>query len=158
LLRTEPCPSAPDSPACRQLVLETLAAFEANYRALLGELRAALDRQPSPASLLVMTYFNPFSGTAAAYEAAGDLALLGTDGTLDCAAAAEPQARGMNDVIACAGAELGAVPVDVYGAFRGLGLELTHIGSEDIHANDAGYAVIADAMVEAIADLTGAAD
>jgi hypothetical protein len=97
----------------------------------------------------VMTYFNPFSGTDASLEGAAELALLGTDGRLDCGAGTS-KARGMNDIIACVGEGLGAVPVNVQPAFVGLGLELTHIGNEDIHANDRGYAVIADLFVRAL--------
>ena len=96
-----------------------------------------------------MTYFNPFSGTDASLEAAAELALLGTDGRLDCSAD-DPDARGMNDIIACRARELGAVAVDVHPAFTGLGLELTHIASEDIHANDLGYEVIAEAFLAAL--------
>ena len=56
----------------------------------------------------------------------------------------------MNDIITCVGEELRAVTVDVEPAFAGLGLELTHIGNEDIHANDRGYEVIADLFVRAL--------
>lgn len=152
LLRTQQCASAPASSDCRQLVAQTLAEFEANYRVILSQLAAALDASAPDALLAVMTYFNPFSGTDAPYEAAGDLALLGADGRLDCAAAeADVAARGMNDVIACVAAEDGASLADVHPAFAGLGLELTHIGSEDIHANDVGYRVIAETFAEALA-------
>jgi hypothetical protein len=56
----------------------------------------------------------------------------------------------MNDIIACIGEQFGAIPVDVQPAFAGLGLELTHIASEDIHANERGYEVIADLFVAAL--------
>ena len=152
LLRTEQCASAPTSADCRQLVAQTLAEFEANYRVILSQLEAALSASAPDALLAVMTYFNPFSGTAAPYEAAGELALLGADGRLECAAAeADATARGMNDVIGCVAVEHGASVADVHPAFAGLGLELTHIGSEDIHANDVGYRVIAETFAEALA-------
>jgi hypothetical protein len=96
-----------------------------------------------------MTYFNPFSGTDTAHESAAELALLGTDARLDCEAD-DARARGMNDIIACVAVQLGAVTADVKPVFDGLGLELTHIGSEDIHANDRGYEVIAEALLTAI--------
>ena len=146
LIATEPCASAPQGADCLQQLALTLTDFEASYRQILGEL---VDALPASATLAVMTYFNPFSGTDASYEAAGELALLGTDGRLDCAAD-DPRARGMNDVIACVGEDLGAVPVDVQPGFAGLGLELTHIGAQDIHANDAGYELIADQFLDAI--------
>jgi hypothetical protein len=96
-----------------------------------------------------MTYFNPFSGTDATHEAAAELALLGADRAIDCDRAGAAY-RGMNDVIACVGEELGATVVDVHPRFEGLGLELTHIGSDDIHANDFGYEVIANAFLEVL--------
>jgi lysophospholipase L1-like esterase len=149
LLGTDACAADPQSQDCLQLLALTLEDFDANFRQIIGELMDALEAQATGAPLAVMTYFNPFSGTDAAYEAAGQLALLGTDGRLHCEAP-DPQARGMNDIIACIGDEMGAIRVDVQPAFEGLGLELTHIGAEDIHANDRGYEVIGDAFVEAI--------
>ncbi|MDQ4035441.1 MAG: hypothetical protein M3153_05865, partial [Chloroflexota bacterium] len=134
---------------CLQLLALTLADFEANYRQIIGELTDALQAGSPGARLAVMTYFNPFSGTEAAYEAAGELALLGADGGIDCAAD-DARSRGMNDIIVCIGEELGAIPIDIQPAFAGLGLELTHIGAEDIHANDEGYRVIADLFVTAL--------
>lgn len=157
LLGTETCAANPLGPDCLQLLALTLTDFEANYRQIVGELADALDAHAPGAQLAVMTYFNPFSGTDAAYEAASELALLGSDGRVDCEAD-DPEARGMNDIIACVGDDLGAIAVDVQPLFAGLGLELTHIASEDIHANDAGYAVIADAFGSALrrADADGA--
>ena len=146
LLGTEECAAAPGGAACLQLLALTLEDFETNYRQIVSELMTAL---PSGVPLAVMTYFNPFSGTDASHEAASNLALLGSDGQLDCGTD-DPQARGMNDVIACVGDELGAIPVDIQPAFEGLGLELTHIASEDIHANDRGYELIADAFLAAL--------
>jgi lysophospholipase L1-like esterase len=149
LLGTDVCAADPLGSDCLQLLALTLADFEANYRQILGELMTALDESAPVARLAVMTYFNPFSGTDASHEAAGEVALLGVDGRVDCDAD-DPDARGMNDIIACVGEALGAVPVDIEPAFAGLGLELTHIASEDIHANDRGYEVIADAFLAAL--------
>lgn len=149
LLSTETCAAAPQGQECLQLLALTLADFEANYRQIIGELTDALQAGSPGARLAVMTYFNPFSGTEAAYEAAGELALLGADGGIDCAAD-DARSRGMNDIIVCIGEELGAIPIDIQPAFAGLGLELTHIGAEDIHANDEGYRVIADLFVTAL--------
>jgi lysophospholipase L1-like esterase len=151
LLGTETCAANPDGPACLQLLAQTLRAFDANYRRILGDLVDALATHAPRAPLAVMTYFNPFSGTDAAHESAGQLALLGSDRRLDCGTD-DPQARGMNDIIVCVGRELGAVPVDVQPGFDGLGLELTHIGSQDIHANDRGYELIADEFATALRD------
>jgi lysophospholipase L1-like esterase len=150
LLGTPECSADPLGPECLRQLAATLGEFEANYRLILDELVAALADDAPAARLAVMTYFNPFSGTDASLEAAGELALLGEDGRLDCDAD-EPLARGMNDIIVCIGEALGAIPVDVQPAFDGLGLELTHIASEDIHANDRGYEVIAEEFFKALA-------
>jgi lysophospholipase L1-like esterase len=149
LLGTDTCAANPQGADCLQLLALTLEDFETNYRQIVGELRDALaSHEPAP-PMAVMTYFNPFSGTDAAYESAGHLALLGTDGRLDCGTE-EPQARGMNDIIACVGEDLGVIPVDVQPGFDGLGLELTHIGAQDIHANDRGYQLIAEEFAAAL--------
>lgn len=149
LLRTPECANDPQGAPCLSMLAATLAAFEGRYRDILERLTDALAEHAPAARLAVMTYFNPFSGTDAQYEAAGELALVGTDARLDCDATAREQ-RGMNDVIWCIGEELGAITVDVQPRFAGLGLELTHIGAQDIHANDEGYAVIADQFLEAL--------
>ena len=151
LLRTPECANDPQGPACLAMLAGTLGAFEERYRDIVERLTDALAEHAPDARLAVMTYFNPFSGTDAAYEAASELALIGTDARLDCRATAREQ-RGMNDVIWCVGEELGAITVDVQPRFAGLGLELTHIGSQDIHANDEGYAAIADQFLEALAE------
>ena len=149
LLRTPECANDPQGPPCLTMLAATLAAFEERYRDILERLTDALAEHAPTARLAVMTYFNPFSGTDAQYEAAGELALIGTDARVDCEAAVREQ-RGMNDIIWCIGEELGAITVDVQPRFAGLGLELTHIGAQDIHANDEGYAVIADQFLEAL--------
>jgi acyl-CoA thioesterase I len=149
LIRGEPCASDPDGDACREQVRQTLDAFERNYRLILGTLAETAARQDREVVVAVMTYFNPFSGTEHQYEAAGDLALLGVDARIDCdLAEADPEARGMNDIIACVGVELGARVVDVQSYFAGRGLELTHIAAEDIHTNDEGHRAIADAFLD----------
>ncbi|HEX2141205.1 MAG TPA: SGNH/GDSL hydrolase family protein, partial [Candidatus Limnocylindria bacterium] len=147
LLTADPCASQPDGAACQGQVRGTLASFEVNLRRVLDELRAALDVHAPDAPLLVMTYFNPFSGTDAIYERGGEVALLGEDLTIDCQAAGDPAMRGMNDIILCVAGEAGAIGVDVHPRFTALGLELTHIGAQDIHANDRGYEVIAAEML-----------
>jgi lysophospholipase L1-like esterase len=149
LLGTETCSAAPQGQQCLQLLALTLDDFEANFTQIVRELTDALEARTPDARLAVMTYFNAFSGTDAAYEAAGELALLGADGRVECAAD-DARSRGMNDIIVCVGEQLDATAVDIQPAFAGLGLELTHIGAEDIHANDEGYRVIADLFVTAL--------
>lgn len=155
LLGTDACAQSPQSQECLQLLALTLQDFETNYRQIVRELAAVLDANAPDARLAAMTYFNPFSGTDASYERAGELALLGVDGQVECETD-DPQARGMNDIIACVAEEMGGLAVDVQPSFAGLGLELTHIAREDIHANDRGYEVIADLFAQALSDADGA--
>lgn len=147
---SEPCASSPNSDACRRAVISTLDRFEANYRAVLSRLLEAVTRSASPQTrLMAVTYYNPFSGTGDVLEPAGDDALLGVDRVLDCpAAGVESEKRGMNDAIACAARDLGIEVADVYGSFVGRGRELTLIGQGDIHPNDAGYAEMANALMD----------
>lgn len=145
----EPCASDLGV-GCRELVAQTVAAFESNLRRIVETLTDALRDHAPSAHLALLAYPNSFSGTDSEWEEAAELALLGDDGRLDCGAT-EPFARGVNDVIACVAQEHGAVVVDAYPAFEGRGLDLTHIGAGDIHANDRGYEVIADEF-EAVLD------
>jgi acyl-CoA thioesterase I len=147
LLRTEACQVDPLGPSCLGMVATTLGTFESNFRAIVDRLCDALDRSHPDATLALMTYYNPFSGANPHFEAAADLALLGTDRRIGSDPAAR-EARGTNDVIACVAREAGAVVVDIHPAFAGRGLELTNIAMYDVHANDRGYGVIADRFAE----------
>ena len=151
LLKKPPCAINPGGLACQGEVATALASFGPNYGYIVASLRGALTYDPAP--LLVMTYYNPFSGTGSAYEPAVDLALLGLDGVIDCAAWGNPYNVGLNDLIACIGWDAGATVVDVYPDFAGRGARgagrgalLTHIEEGDIHPNAAGHAVIAAAF------------
>ena len=151
LLRTAECSTDPQGEACLALLDETLEVFEDNYRQILGALRDELSGPAPEARIAVMTYYNPFSGTGVQFEGAAELALVGADGRVDCdARTGEAPMDGINDIIVCVGRELGAVPVDVHPAFTGRGFELTHIGFQDVHANDRGYEVVADVFVRAL--------
>ena len=151
LLRTSECSTDPQGEACLALLDETLEVFEENFRRIVDAIGGALRDAGSEAPLAVMTYYNPFSGTGVQFEGAGELALVGADGRVDCdARTGEAPMDGINDIIVCAGRELGAIPVDVHPAFTGRGFELTHIGFQDVHANDRGYAVIADVFVRTL--------
>jgi hypothetical protein len=149
-----PCGQNPGGPACLGAVGNALASFADNYRVILGGLVGALDRDPGDEKVLVMTYYNVFSGTGSPFETPADLALLGTDGSTDCAAnAADPFKAGLNDIIVCIGSQAGArvTVVDVYPMLRGRALELTHIATGDIHPTDGGHAAIAQAFRDAYA-------
>jgi lysophospholipase L1-like esterase len=144
LLQVEPCRSAPASVACQAAVAVVLTTFAQNYAGILQHLAQALAGDPGDERLLVMTYYNAYSGTGSPYEGPADAAWLGSDQIVDCTAnATDPLRVGLNDVITCLGRLYGSEIVDVYPPFKGNALVLTHIGTGDIHPNDQGYAVIA---------------
>jgi lysophospholipase L1-like esterase len=155
LLSAEPCASNPGGDACRGVVAVALGGFAGNYATILGGILGALAADPGEERVLVMTYYNPFSGTGSPNEAAVAAALLGVDGAINCATfspAAPTPAVGLNDIIACLPRALGmagVTVVDVYPSFVGKGRSLTHIATGDIHPTNAGHAHIANAHIKA---------
>jgi lysophospholipase L1-like esterase len=125
------CSTSPAGEDCRALTVAALTGFEANFPRIVGQLTAALADDPGPERLLVMTYYNPFSGTRSEFEAPVDRALRGSDATLDCADS-DPATAGLNGLIACIATDAGATVVDLYPLFEGRGAELTHILQEDV--------------------------
>ena len=148
LLGTPPCAVNPGGAACQSAIASALNTFAGNYSVIVGTLAVALGNDVDE-TLFVMTYYNPFSGTGSPLEPLTEVALLGVDGTIDCAAASNsPANAGLNDLIACIGASAGATVVDVKPSFDGNAVALTHIAVGDIHPNDAGHTVIAGLFVE----------
>jgi lysophospholipase L1-like esterase len=148
LLAVDPCASNPAGAACRDAVATNLAAFAVNYAETLARLRNALDARSGQGTLIVITLYNPFSGTGSVFEAPTDLALLGEDLAIDCDAVAVSSPNvGLNDLLTCLGQSVGATVADIYPAFLGRGVQLTHIATGDHHPNDAGHAAIADAII-----------
>ena len=131
---------ANDSSACSTGFHQPSCPFEANFSDTLNDLNGALAGDPGSEDLLVMTYYNPATGTGTQAEADGDALLLGSDGTVDCAGTGAQ--RGLNDLIACIGASKGAIVVDVHPAFEAGGQAL--VAADSFHPNDAGYAAIAN--------------
>jgi hypothetical protein len=127
-----------------------IGGFSTAYPTILPGLPAALASDPDGARLVILTYFNPFSGTGSPYEAAVDQALLGSDRRIDCTGAGT--AIGLNDLIVCQEKLYApkAIVVDVYPAFVGKGPSLTHINQGDIHPTNAGYAAIATSVRTAL--------
>lgn len=134
------CSTYPPSPDCLAAGQAALAGFVGNYGTILTALTQALAADPGDETLMVMTYYNPWSGTNSAYEGVATVLLLGAEEGTDCSA---PNTWGMDDIITCMGSGYGATVVDTYPTFIGKGLELTHIAEGDIHPNNAGYAQIA---------------
>jgi lysophospholipase L1-like esterase len=112
--------------------------FVENFQAILARLLEELAADPGDEELFVMTYFNPAKGTA--NEAAVRQRLLGSDNVVDCSGTGG--AVGLNDAIDCLGTQQGAIVVDTYTPFDTSPDDL--IAADNLHPNDAGYAVIAD--------------
>jgi lysophospholipase L1-like esterase len=124
------------------------------YATLLGRLRSALDADPGPEAIAVLTYPNPWSGTGLAMEPFAADALVGADGRIDCAGG--PDDIGLNDVLSCVGARFGAVTADLYPPTLGRGLELTHIATGDVHLTDAGHQLAAEVLTSILRRRCGA--
>ena len=150
LVGQEPCASNPIGQECQTIVAASMTAFSVNYPAILDELKAALDTDPGEEQLLVTTYYNPYKGTGSAFELPTDGILFGTDGTVDCAANTTDFTKaGLNDMITCFATAAGATTVDLYSVITDKALTHTHIATGDIHPNDSGYRLIADAIIGA---------
>jgi lysophospholipase L1-like esterase len=146
--QADPCVADPGGSTCQVLVGSALAGVAERYPVILTGLATALAGDPDGGRIHVLTLYNPFGGTGSPYESAVDVALLGNDLKVDCAAIqTDPAAAGLNDIVACISLAFGATVVDGYAAFGDRALELTHIGDPgfNIHPNDAGYALLAKA-------------
>lgn len=131
---SSPCRVSVVSPECQQAVLDVTQAFNTNYPIILQRIREAAGPD---AIIIAMAFYNPFSGTGDAVDAPGDLAVAPINDAAR-AVAVSPAVK--------------AVWVDLFTLFKGKAPELTHIMDADsnIHPNDAGYALIASAMTEAL--------
>jgi hypothetical protein len=127
-LQRSACQTGIDAPGC---------PFRANYTKIMEALALALDDDPGAETFQVMEYYNPQTGTGSPLEAFYDVGLLGTDGRIDCARSGAD--LGLNDLIACIGADAGAEPVDVYPTAKAAGPSFV----DGIHPTRAGDAAIA---------------
>jgi len=152
LLGSAPCKTEPTGLACQGAVVTALGGVNARYPVIVGTLAGALDAQGADADLVVTTYYNPFNGTGSQYEGPVEMALMGQDGVIDCAAIGNPYNVGLNDIIACTATYFGAEVVDIHPLFVGRAFELTNIADNDIHPNIHGHRVIAEAVIEAVSD------
>ncbi len=132
--------------ACQIAIQAAFAGVAANLPAILYQLHAALAADPGDEKVFVLTLYNPFGGTGFFLEQPVDIGLLGMDMTVDCAALGNPVNIGLNDIVACTALGFGDIVVATYDLFDDNGLTLTHIGEGfNIHPNDDGYALIAQA-------------
>lgn len=140
--RDPACVEDRGSDPCRAAAARAIDEATAALDAIVAAVGASLAANGSDARLLVLAYYSPETDPLAAET------MVGVDGTVGCDAA-DPR-PGLNDGIACVAARHGVGLVDLYAAFLGRELELTRIGADDVHPNAAGYAVIAEAVVEAV--------
>jgi hypothetical protein len=114
---------------------------------ILGSLQQALAADPGSEKIFVLLPYNAFDGTGHPLEALIAQAMRGDDGIVDCVAdQANPANVGLDDLLGCSATAFGAVVVDSYPLFAGRTFELTHMGEGfNVHPNDDGYSVIADA-------------
>lgn len=133
-----PCapPAALDDPKCARAFSDAIHEVTVNLPAILRDLRVAAG---DDARILVLDYFNPFSGSGKPLDETGDLAL-----------------PALNDVIAEAARspDVNAEFVSLFDEFRGRSADLTHVTEPegDIHPNDAGHRLIADLLLSAYKD------
>ena len=133
------CPdlqTALEKPECIFPLRTAFERFEPNLDSVLERLRGADPAVP----IVLLTLYNPFSGRIPAIAELAELALEGRAGT--------PFAEGFNDIIRATGGDHAVVLVDLYPLFEGKAQEL--IAQDLIHPNDAGYRVMADAVLAAL--------
>lgn len=133
-------------PECIDALTTALANFEPNFIATLDSIEAA---DPS-LEVMVLTLYDPFSGRLPVQSAISQVSLEGMAGS--------PFPEGLNTIIRrlvngrrlIAGRNV--TLVDLYPLFQDRSNEL--ISNDFIHPNDAGYAVMAEAVIAVIS--TGA--
>jgi lysophospholipase L1-like esterase len=142
LLATLPACIAGPTPACFAAHDAVFATISTNLDYTLGELRAAAGPDTT---MIVMTYYNSFVGVGCPYNALAWLGELALEGNL-----AWGRPTGANDVIRSVAAAHNAKVAELVpgGEFPAL-LGPTDILPDCVHANDSGYAIIADAFADA---------
>jgi lysophospholipase L1-like esterase len=139
---------APYSPSFSlDACLPALDTFSSNYAFVLDGLDRALASDPGPEQVIVLGYYNPWSGRPdhEILAANSALAQLGSDGKVDCAGRGTE--LGLNDRVVCVAALRGIRTADVYPVFLGKVVQWLPDG---LHPNDAGHAVIAAAFAEVL--------
>jgi acyl-CoA thioesterase-1 len=132
------CPDLQTSlakPECVGGLQDALDSFRENFDQALDELVQA----DPDLTILTADLYNPFSGSGLAFEDVAEWALEGREGS--------PVEEGLNDIIRSVAGEHGVPVADWYGAFEGKSAEF--IAPDRIHANDAGYRAMTDALIVA---------
>jgi lysophospholipase L1-like esterase len=144
LILTDTCTSverALERSECVDALRETLDEFGQNLGTALDRLREA----DADLAIVVMTLYNPVPGR---------FGLIGTEGVSEMAEMAleglpnTAFPEGLNDVVRREAGERGAVLVDWHPLFEGKANEYS--ADDFIHPNDAGYEVMAEAVLKAV--------
>jgi lysophospholipase L1-like esterase len=138
LVVTGRCPdveSSIDDPECTEPLRAALDGFEPN---LVTALDALQEAGPS-LRILLLTLYNPFPDDSATGPV-GDLSLEGMADT--------PFEEGLNDIVRRQAEAHDVIVAEAYEPFQGRSDEL--ISGDRIHPNDAGYRVMADAVIAAL--------
>ena len=138
------CPSLAESlerPECVSELRGALDGFGPNLEQTLDRL---IEADPE-LRIVVMTLYNPFSGDTglAGVPTISDMAEMALEGLPDT-----PFPTGLNDIIRDEAAERGLPLVDWWPLFQDKAGE--YIAQDYIHPNDAGYRVMADAVLAAV--------
>jgi lysophospholipase L1-like esterase len=139
LVLTGVCPNLErslDRPECLDPVQDTLDDLARNLATALDSLQEA----DPDLTIAVMTLYNPFSGRV---ESITDLAEVALEGQAD-----GPLPEGLNDIVRGEAAERALILVDWHPLFEGKANE--YISRDLIHPNDAGYEVMAEAVLAAV--------
>ena len=134
------------APGCKDGVTGPECPARADLEEIFGQVRSALDAEAPGGRLYVVGLFTPFPSAPAPAREALDFLLQGSDGRVDCAGTGA--AIGMNDLLACLGAKVGATYVSTSGAFREGGADL--VAEDGLHPSDRGHALIAELLERAV--------
>lgn len=140
LVLTGLCPSVPEALQKQECVDGLRGALD-HYRPNLEHILDALKAADPNVPIFLMTLYNPFSGNSGNLDRIGALALEGEAGS--------PFPEGLNDTIRQVGQAKGAIVVDWYPIFIGKVNE--YIAQDIIHPNDIGYSLMAQAVLDAMA-------
>lgn len=133
------CPdleTALERPQCVDALVNALDRYRTNLEEAVTALRNADPQVP----IVLMTVYDPFSGVNETISGLARIALEGIPNT--------PLPEGLNVIARRQAYGSDAYLADIYPLFEGRGDE--YIASDFIHANDAGYRVMADAVLAAI--------
>ena len=129
-----PCLPNPLAEACQKAAVSALDTFRTNFGDIMRRLRTAAGPE---VEIVALGLYNPLSGTGGPFDAVGDAA-VGLFNSTVATAVADP--------------DIQAGLVDVFVLFVGRGPQLTHIAElpPDIHPNDSGHYLMAQATVRAL--------